>query len=221
MTIKLSGATALVNAKRIKGVPNGCLMSVQRLYGNHPSIGPHAGQYPYAIDGWNFAAHKHPGKKPTVGGLPVYFGASQARTDRYAKAGDVAISDSTPGWCWGIDGTGRFIRETIDGRAKRLARPYLGYTDDFLGYMVTPATPVKKVIAKAKPKPKATMPTVKLGSTGEAVRRLQTLLNKHGARLKVDGIFGAKTLAAVRAFQKKVHITIDGIVGPQTWGKLG
>lgn len=33
----------------------------------------------------------------------------------------------------------------------------------------------------------------------------------------IDGVYGQKTLRAVRAFQKAERITIDGIVGPVTW----
>lgn len=35
-----------------------------------------------------------------------------------------------------------------------------------------------------------------------------------------DGYFGDKTLAAVKAFQKANKLTVDGIIGPQTWKKL-
>ena len=54
------------------------------------------------------------------------------------------------------------------------------------------------------------------GSRGVWVKRVQWQLGG----LAVDGIFGPKTEAAVKAFQKKAGIAIDGIVGPVTWGKL-
>ena len=67
-----------------------------------------------------------------------------------------------------------------------------------------------------------TQPMVYRGSRGDAVRRLQELLNKKGFDCgAVDGIFGSKTYAAVMAFQKANGLGADGIVGPLTWGKLG
>ena len=67
-----------------------------------------------------------------------------------------------------------------------------------------------------------TQPMVYRGSRGDAVRRLQELLNKKGFDCgAVDGIFGSKTYAAVVAFQKANGLSADGIVGPLTWGKLG
>ena len=52
------------------------------------------------------------------------------------------------------------------------------------------------------------------------VRSLQYLLNARGARLTVDGIFGAKTRAAVVAFQRAHHLPADGVTGAKTWGAL-
>ena len=67
-----------------------------------------------------------------------------------------------------------------------------------------------------------TQPMVYRGSRGDAVRKLQELLNKKGFDCgAVDGIFGSKTYAAVMAFQKANGLSADGIVGPLTWGKLG
>jgi peptidoglycan hydrolase-like protein with peptidoglycan-binding domain len=52
------------------------------------------------------------------------------------------------------------------------------------------------------------------------VRSLQYLLNARGAKLTVDGIFGAKTRAAVVAFQRAHHLPADGVTGAKTWGAL-
>lgn len=63
-------------------------------------------------------------------------------------------------------------------------------------------------------------PALKEGSSGGQVKTLQSLLNKYGARLTVDGEFGPKTESAVYAFQSANGLTVDGIVGPQTASKL-
>lgn len=52
---------------------------------------------------------------------------------------------------------------------------------------------------------------------GAAVVELQELLNAHGYRLRVDGEFGGKTEAAVRAFQAQHHLWVDCVVRASTW----
>jgi hypothetical protein len=64
-------------------------------------------------------------------------------------------------------------------------------------------------------------PTLRRGARGPDVARLQERLNAHGAALAVDGDFGPRTDAAVRAFQSAHGLVVDGIVGPLTWGALG
>ena len=63
-------------------------------------------------------------------------------------------------------------------------------------------------------------PLARQGDRNHPVRTLQRLLRQHGHTVVVDGIFGPKTDAAVRAFQTAGHLTVDGIVGPQSWGAL-
>ncbi|MEU3455630.1 peptidoglycan-binding protein [Micromonospora sp. NPDC006766] len=63
-------------------------------------------------------------------------------------------------------------------------------------------------------------PTVRRGSTGTAVGVVQGLLVAAGWSITVDRVFGAKTDAAVRAFQKAKKLTVDGVVGPKTWARL-
>jgi peptidoglycan hydrolase-like protein with peptidoglycan-binding domain len=52
------------------------------------------------------------------------------------------------------------------------------------------------------------------------VRSLQYLLDAHGARLTVDGLFGPATDAAVRAYQRTHGLAVDGVVGSATWSSL-
>ena len=56
---------------------------------------------------------------------------------------------------------------------------------------------------------------------GEEVWRAQRLLNdRAGAGLKPDGLFGAATAAAIRAFQRRRGLVEDGVLGPVTWAAL-
>lgn len=63
-------------------------------------------------------------------------------------------------------------------------------------------------------------PLLRRGSKGEDVQRLQRALAKWGSRIEVDGDFGEKTEAAVKAFQKDHGLVPDGIVGQYTWRAL-
>ena len=62
--------------------------------------------------------------------------------------------------------------------------------------------------------------TIKYGSSGSAVKELQKKLNENGYDLAVDGKFGSATRSAVKDYQKKQGLAVDGIVGKNTWGSL-
>ncbi len=65
-------------------------------------------------------------------------------------------------------------------------------------------------------------PTLYWGSTGGDVSRVQSRLRDWGYyKGPVDGIYGADTAAAVRSFQAKNGLAVDGVVGPSTWAALG
>lgn len=67
----------------------------------------------------------------------------------------------------------------------------------------------------------STYTMVAYGSQGGSVKQLQSELNKRGYQLDEDGVFGKKTKAAVRDYQKKNGLTmVDGIAGDETWGSL-
>ena len=62
----------------------------------------------------------------------------------------------------------------------------------------------------------------KYGSSGSEVTQIQTKLKSWGYyNGNIDGIFGSKTFEAVKKFQKKNGLTVDGIAGPQTLAAMG
>jgi peptidoglycan hydrolase-like protein with peptidoglycan-binding domain len=76
---------------------------------------------------------------------------------------------------------------------------------------------------------RALVVTVHRGSSGPAVRAVQDQINfrnnRNGHTLNVDGVYGPKTQAAVRAFQQGVAFDVkgfpvDGVVGSLTWQAL-
>lgn len=63
---------------------------------------------------------------------------------------------------------------------------------------------------------------LKQGARGDKVVYLQCLLFEHSFMPddQVDGVFGPKTLAAVKEFQAFKGLEVDGVVGPKTWAAL-
>ena len=62
----------------------------------------------------------------------------------------------------------------------------------------------------------------KYGSNSEEVKQIQTKLKRWGYyNGEIDGIYGSKTLAAVKWFQSKNGLSVDGIAGPKTLAAMG
>jgi peptidoglycan DL-endopeptidase CwlO len=102
------------------------------------------------------------------------------------------------------------------GLSTAVAIPLLGVT----------AAPAAAHPAPSQPRPAAAAvpaavnvagPTLRQGSRGPAVADLQRRLGG----LAADGVFGPRTLSAVRSFQANRGLAVDGIVGARTWGALG
>lgn len=72
---------------------------------------------------------------------------------------------------------------------------------------------------KPEPTPIAT-PTVKNGTRGANAKLLQQNLNAFGYKLAEDGIFGAKSVSALKAWQKKNGLVSDGIYGKNSAAKM-
>ncbi len=63
-------------------------------------------------------------------------------------------------------------------------------------------------------------PQLSKGSKGDLVIWAQEHLRGAGARMAVDGAFGRKTRRAVKRFQRKHNLHVDGKIGPETWRHL-
>ena len=62
----------------------------------------------------------------------------------------------------------------------------------------------------------------KYGSRGEEVRKIQDKLKRWGYYTgNVDGIYGSQTVSAVKKFQQKNGLSVDGIAGPKTLAAMG
>ena len=224
MTDLDASAGAAHYAAQTTNVPGMCLNEVWKAYGSHNSIGPHAGQYPTALSGWNYATQKHTDANPPYG-APVYFGISPTRTDKNKAAGDVCISlGGGLLRCSDGGGSGRMATMTIAARAKQIARPYLGWTSDFLGYQLVnfgagggstgttgvDAQYIKDQLGAAY----VTKLQTQLGITADGIVGPQTIKTWQAkVGTTADGVWGHNSNVALQTF---LHITADGLWGPAT-----
>jgi len=151
-------------------------------------------------------------KLPTQGGEPA--ATPQAATSssprpvlrRGARSPQVAVLQSA----LGITADGVFGPHTE--RAVRIFQQTHGLTVDGI---VGPRT------WAALDKPQPARPTLRRGSRGPDVVHLQRQLGSRNPAFRWrNGIFGPQTEAEVKAHQRRSRITVDGIVGPQTWRTL-
>jgi peptidoglycan hydrolase-like protein with peptidoglycan-binding domain len=61
---------------------------------------------------------------------------------------------------------------------------------------------------------------VSAGSSGGAVRAVQSQIHSRSGWLTIDGILGPETESAIRFFQEDIGLSVDGIVGARTWNAL-
>lgn len=163
-------------------------------------------------------------------GINRWYSGTTDNVRRYAAPGDIVFFD------WGgtntrgaIDhvgivkknlGDGRLV--TIEGNTSDAVKLRVRGSGVIAGFGQPRWTVVKpKPIGKAWPYKRTTL--MRKGWENSAgVKKVQDRLNALGYKpaLVEDGDFGAKTLAAVKWFQKRERIQVDGVVGPITWGRL-
>lgn len=66
----------------------------------------------------------------------------------------------------------------------------------------------------------ANIPYAQRGTKGPLAAAIQAALCEAGHTLDIDGEFGPKTENALREYQKKNGLDVDGIAGPATYSKL-
>ena len=93
------------------------------------------------------------------------------------------------------------------------------------GIQAVEGTTVPKTTTTTAPAPTTSYVTstaLRSGTTSDEVKALQQSLASGGYYTgKLDGSYGPMTLAAVKAYQTKMGLTVDGVAGPQTLGSLG
>ncbi len=167
----LDSAAAIQRARDQVGKPDGsgaCLANVYKWFGGPAwsSTGPGAGQYNWAIKVWTFAQHKHPGDYYPPAGVPVLYGpvgSPRWRGDANYPCGDIGLSIGGGFAVFTDSPTGNTGIMSISARASQIGRPYLGWTEDLMGYDTTagqaarapqPApTPVVVVVPTIPPTP--------------------------------------------------------------------
>lgn len=102
-------------------------------------------------------------------------------------------------------------------------RPYYDEEPQAAAPVVTVPTETKTETTKKVKTVNITLNVLNKGDKGDQVKALQRMLHCMGYSLgsnPIDGSFGAKTETAVKKFQQKKGLTVDGSVGEKTWTKL-
>lgn len=152
-----------------------------------------------ALGAWNAADLKVYDRTPPKG-VPVFLtaGTNGAGHVCYSRGGGKVRSTDDRR-------SNRIFNTTIAWLEQAWHRKLLGYTLDLNGHLVSP---------------KVTK-TLRRGAEGDQVVFLQGRLKWAGFKPgRLDGSFGPSVDDAVRAFQKKHKLTVDGIVGPKTRAAL-
>lgn len=160
----------------------------------------------------------HKGKKEKTTKLPVgawvYTGSSSSD---HPHIGIVVDSE----WVVEAQGTRNGVVKTkISDKKWTYWGLGKGITFDFIPGLTVGETGKQESAGGGSSSSTIKYPTLRRGAKGDLVVQLQRILSKDGSSLVIDGIFGSGTQSAVRAFQKRHGLEVDGIVGPKTWNAL-
>ncbi len=159
---------------------------------------------------------------PQIGDVVVYAWSDDGVGECTTGADHVGIVTKVSGTSfWVTEGN---YRDSVKTRSMQVNGRYIrgfglpDYAKKATGVASTmPTTTVTEKTVTVK------LRQLKKGSVGNDVKALQTLLIVGGyscGSAGADGDFGSGTDAAVRKYQKANGLTVDGVVGAVTWGKL-
>lgn len=169
-------------------------------------------------------------------GFPLHE-AAVIRIEQHAKAGDFGMHWSTTpvrgsAVCYDWEGRGNWadmhvgiVTDVLDnGRFRTIEGNYADSVERVLRDMTYVRGFACFPFADDQPgQPPAPVghPQIKVGSTGDQVRWMQTVISEHaGGNIEVDGQFGPQTQQRVQDVQRAYGLEPDGIVGPLTWGVM-
>jgi murein L,D-transpeptidase YcbB/YkuD len=115
-------------------------------------------------------------------------------------------------------GFGDFARSAAQRSSTALPRPVVALYDQCCGE--------RRISIMADVQVSLKLPVLRLGSAPESgptvIEHLQLMLNERGGFpiVNVDGDFGPSTDQSVKHYQQNENLTVDGIVGKQTWTSL-
>lgn len=172
----------------------------------------------YNYSGW--CSVKGSGKVPNkhkVPGLAVFSGKNAANITHvgYLVA---PVNPSKPDGDWYVIEARGVMYGVVKTKLNSRSWNYWGYMDKYFDYSNhSEGTDVEEVETLG-------YRTLRKGDEGQDVKELQTLLKKWNSSVLLkygaDGDFGSETEAAVRMFQSEHKLTVDGIVGKQTYAAL-
>jgi cell wall-associated NlpC family hydrolase len=113
--------------------------------------------------------------------------------------GNGRVVESTPKWNNGVQVTALTARNWL----KHGKLPWVEYSEGEVRNVVN-----------------IELSVLRKGSKGEQVKTLQRLLNAFGSNLDVDGDFGSKTDSALKSYQNKNSLQVDGVCGIKSWESL-
>lgn len=147
--------------------------------------------------------------KPQPGDVIMYDWQDSGKGDNTGTPDHVGIVIA-------VNGSDLTIRE--GNKNKTIANRYLKVGGKYIRGYITPKYDETQTTAPKTQTPKTqstvtiSLPTLKKGSKGKAVKVWQAII---GA--SIDGIFGSNTEALTRTFQSSKGLEVDGIVGTQSW----